>query len=472
MKSSVIQYNDLNRGFRLEAEFYISSSHLKTHFFSGEEIIDFVQYGTSKELNEEQKGFPTLRLNEFDSFFIKPPQKYCDKIDDLTYQSLVLKKGDVLICRTNGNPKLVGKSAIVPEDSEYAFASYLFRVRPKEEKLLPTALVAYLNSTFGRAEIEKHLMVSNQANFSPAKFREILIPQFGRELQLNIDEAIWESFRNFNESKQVYIEAQTLLVSELGLANWQPKHKLSFVKNFSDTRHTGRIDADYFQPQYEEIVAAIKSYPGGWDTLGNLTTIKKGFEVGSEEYLEEGIPFVRVSNLSPFEITEEKYISKRLYAMIQGFQPEQGEILLSKDATPGIAHYLDEPPPRMIPASGVLRLKSKTDKINDECLALILNSMLTKKQANRDVGGSVIVHWRPKQIAETVVPILSPETQNQIRQMVTESASLRRQSKRLLECAKRAVEIAIEQDEQTAIAWLDSETNTQNQPGPLRPGGA
>ena len=46
-------------------------------------------------------------------------------------------------------------------------------------------------------------------------------------------------------------------------------------------------------------------------------TIKKCVEVGSKEYLGEGIPFVRVSNLSPFEITEEKYISEALYADIK-----------------------------------------------------------------------------------------------------------------------------------------------------------
>ncbi len=34
--------------------------------------------------------------------------------------------------------------------------------------------------------------------------------------------------------------------------------------------------------------------------------------------------------------------------------------------------------------------------------------------------------------------------------------NLRKHAKDLLECAKRAVEIAIEQDEQTAINWLES----------------
>ena len=114
----------------------------------------------------------------------------------------------------------------------------------------------------------------------------------------------------------------------------------------------------------------------------------------------------------------------------------------------------------MIPAGGILRLKTKTDKIGNEYLTLVLNSILTQEQINRDVGGSVILHWRPDQVAGTVIPILQQEKQAEIQQKVIESFSLRKHAKDLLECAKRAVEIAIEQDEQTAIDWLESVSKT------------
>ena len=183
--------------------------------------------------------------------------------------------------------------------------------------------------------------------------------------------------------------------------------------------------------------------------------MKKCVEVGREEYLTEGIPFVRVSNLSPFEITEDKYISECMYAKVMQHQPEQGEILLSKDATPGIAYHLRDRPKKMIPSGGILRLKRKTERINDEYLTLVLNSILVKEQANRDVGGSVILHWRPDQVKEIIIPILPEAKQALIQQKVLECFNLRNQSKHLLECAKRSVEIAIEQDEKTAIYWLE-----------------
>ena len=277
--------------------------------------------------------------------------------------------------------------------------------------------------------------------------------------RLFVVDAIRSSLSYFDQAQHSYNQAQTLLLSELGLADWKPKHRLTFVRNYSDTQRAGRIDAEYFQPKYEEIINAILSYSGGWDMLGKLVRIKKCVEVGSKEYLDEGIPFVRVSNLSPFEITEEKYISEALYADIEMHQPEQGEILFSKDATPGIAHYLREQQKKMIPSSGILRLQRIDDRVDNEYLALVLNSLITKEQINRDVGGSVILHWRPDQVQSTVIPILPKEKQTRISEKVTESFNSRKQSKHLLECAKRAVELAIEQDEQTAIDWLKNERN-------------
>ncbi len=297
---------------------------------------------------------------------------------------------------------------------------------------------------------------------------------FCNKFESNIESIFKKSLSFQNESVEAYKQSQTLLLAELGFTDWQPKHQLTFVKNYSDTQQAERIDAEYFQPKYEEIIEAIKGYSGGWDTLENLFHIKKCIEVGSSEYLDEGVPFVRVSNISPFEISEEKYISESLYSELtpdeqdipfeksKNHQPQQGEILFSKDGSPGIAHYLKEKPKKMIPSSGILRLKNKTDRVNNEYLTLVLNSILTQEQVNRDVGGSIILHWRPDQVKETVIPILSEAKQTQIQQKATESFNLRKQSKHLLECAKRGVEMAIEQDEQTAMEWLESETKDLN----------
>ena len=260
----------------------------------------------------------------------------------------------------------------------------------------------------------------------------------------------------------MYNQAENFLLSELNLTNWKPKQNLAFVKNYSFTEQARRIDAEYYQPKYEKIVKIIENYSGGFSTLGSLATVTKSIEVGSGEYLNKGIPFVRVSNMSPFEITEEKYISENLYTKIKQYQPEQGEILFSKDATPGIAYHIREKPKKMIPSGGILRLRLTSKRITGDYLTLVLNSLSTKEQINRDAGGSVILHWRPDQVKEIVIPILSKNKQSQIEKKIAKSFSIRKQSKHLLECAKRAVEIAIEQDEKVAINWLRNEIEKVN----------
>jgi len=258
-------------------------------------------------------------------------------------------------------------------------------------------------------------------------------------------------------SQQMDTDAESVLLSELRLTDWRPKSRLTFVKNFSDMQRAGRIDSNYFQPRYESVVKAIRNYPGGSATLGDLVTFKRGVEVEKQQTLEAGIPFVRVSDLSPYEVNAEKYISQEHYVDMQERQPQKGDILLSTDGTPGIAYYVHNTPKRMVPSSGILILKNNTDKVGNASLTLILNSILTQEQVDRDVAGSSsIQRWRSEQVAATLIPLLSREKQVEIEQRRSESFQLRHRSKKLLENAKKAVEIAIAQGEQTASNYLES----------------
>ena len=381
------------------------------------------------------------------------------EVSDIRSTKKIAKADDFAISRLRSYLEEMG--IVENKKIKQLFSTEFLIFRPKTEKLSSHSLFGLCMTKFVQTILKRGQYGTEHPRFYDFLLTHLPVPDCLLLLDRSIKQTIKQALLLRSRSRETYNEAQTLLLSELGLADYQPKHRLTFVKNYSDTQRAERIDADYFQPKYEEIVNAIKSYSWGWDTLGDLATMEKCVEVGSKEYLDEGIPFVRVSNLSPFEITEEKYISEALYADIENHQPEQSEILFSKDATPGIAHYLREQPPKMIPAGGILRLKRKDDRVDNEYLALVLNSLLTKEQINRDVGGSVILHWRPDQVWRTVIPILPKEKQTRISQKVTESFNLRKRSKHALECAKRAVELAIEQDEQTAMDWLENETRAE-----------
>lgn len=421
------------------------------------------QYGKSIKMFEDGVGTKIYRMNEISNVICdRHISKYAE-LDADEIELYRLKDKDVLFNRTNSQP-FVGRTGLYRKFSneDIVFASYLVRITPNPDVVTPEYLTAFLNTKYGILDVKRRARISiNQSNVNPEELKRIEIPLICNDMQKKIARSFNDAYQLIQASEAKYIQANRLLLAELGLLDWDPKHSLSFVRNYSDTYCAERIDADFFQPKFAVIEDSIRNYSGGWDVLENLVTVKKCIEVGSDKYLTSGIPFVRVSNLSPFGITEEKYISEDTYAVVQQHQPCQGEILLSKDATPGIAHYLKDHPRHMIPSGGILRLKIKTDKVNDEYLTSVLNSVLVQEQAFRDVGGSVILHWRPDQVKRTMIPILSADKQTQIQNTMQESRRIRERSDHLLKCAIRAVELAIEKNEQCATEWLESKAGDE-----------
>jgi len=440
---------------RMESEFYISEQNVYLYSKIAGDIVSFVQYGTSKELNEINEGYPVLRLNEFESVFISKPAKYCNLLDEDDYISLKLRKDDVLICRTNGNPKLVGKSALVPKDYEYAFASYLFRVRPNRKYIYPATLVSYLNSKFGRAEIEKYSMVGNQANFSPAKFREISIPIFSQQFNLEIEELTYKAFGKLEGANSQYYNAEGILLESLGIYEFETNKNTISKKLSSSFLLSGRLDAEYYLPQFDELFKLLEHYET--KMLGELVAISKSVEPGSDYYLTEGVPFVRVADLTKFGVTEPSiYLDKEIFKDV--IRPKQDTILMSKDGSIGIA-YKVEKDEDFITSGAILHLQIIDDNILPDYLTLVINSKVVQMQAERDAGGSIIQHWKPSEINNVVIPILPMEKQQEISQKVQESFRLRNESKRLLNVAKTAVEIAIGESEEAALEYLKENEN-------------
>jgi restriction endonuclease S subunit len=466
MQTSVVYKSSLNDEFRIDSEYYHPDNLIKANIVTQSkyellgDICNIIAGPFGSTVTIEKYDLESdcryIRGKDIQSFFVEKNDSVF--IDEQLFGELSqfhLKPGDILLTVVGVK---FGKTAIITSDdcpAIFSCKSTLLR----DPAVNIAYLVAFLSSDIGYGLIRRGERGAAQPGINVFDIKNVPVPILSDDFQLNIELLVNRSRAYIDTSVDVYEKAQETLLQELNLSTWQPMHRLSFVKNYSDTTKAERFDAEYFQPKYDEIVNAIKKYPGGFDKLGNITTMKKCVEVGSDAYMDEGdIPFIRVSNLSPFEITEEKYISAALYAELAQHQPQQGEILLSKDATPGLAYHLNEKPKKMIPSGGILRLKIKNKQINEDYLTLMLNSVIVKEQINRDVGGSVILHWRPDQVKETFIPILSDGKQKEIQDKITEAFKLRKQSKHLLECAKRAVEMAIEQDEAAAIEWLKEQT--------------
>ena len=386
MNYSIINYLNLEPiSLRFDAEYYRPifldvERKLKTKQWDylvnlSESIKSFGAYSLCNQVEYKDKGIPFLRCKDIKNGFIDfSDVLFIDEnANQLLWKSEVIPK--TVLFTMSGT---VGNLAIATEDLEYPLNSNQDIAKIiVNEKLNPYYLCTFLQSSYGEIQITRQPVGSVQQHIFLWQLERLIIPLFDSKFQSFIETTYNISLKLKKEAGTKYYLALSLLLSELGLSDWKPKKQLSFVRNYSETQKAERFDAEYFQPRYEEIVDAVKDCEGGCDTLGNLVYMKKCIEVGSEEYSDEGIPFVRVSNISPFEITEEKYISENLYSKLtpnegsgipfaksKSYQPKRGEILISKDATPGIAYLLSEEPQKMIPSGGIVRLELKNKRVN------------------------------------------------------------------------------------------------------------
>lgn len=470
MQTSVVNYKDLNFEFRIDAEYYravvLKSIKLldKKDNAVLSDLASFVigPFGSTVTVDQYvlQSSFRYVRNKDINDFQISDDEQAY--IPEHVYNALPqfhIKENDLLITVVG----TLGKVAIATKkDTASIFSCKSTIIRAK--KIDPVYLLTYLNSSVGQLFSLRGVRgaIQQGLNLSDLKEIKVFLPSEG--FQKNIKTIVTKTFGFTTEAGHLYFQAEQALLFELGLVNWKPKHRLSFVKKFSDTATAGRIDAEYFQPMYEEIANAIKSLKSH-ACLGDIVSIKKCIEAGSEAYQDSGIPFLRVSNLSKFGLNSDnqQFISEVLYDSLKTHQPKKGEILLSKDATPGIAYYLKDAPGKMVPSGGILRITVKDpDRVYPEYLTLVLNSAIAQKQIERDAGGSIINHWLVDQVKNTLIPILPALVQKKIAEKVDRSFSDREQSKRLLDIAKRGVEMAIEKSEKDAQNWIDAELKKLN----------
>ena len=450
MKIVELQKVKGNKELRLESDFWIKE---KGQFNSvkGAIVEAFSQYGTSKELNEVGNGYPVLRLNEFDSFFIHEPAKYCDIIDAETFNSLKLKKDDVLICRTNGNPKYVGKAALVPQDYEYAFASYLYRIRPQVDIINPSTLVAYLNSKYGRSEIERLSLVGNQANFSPAKFRQIEIPILDNNLQQIISESINLAYLKLQEAKDIYLRAETILIEELGFSTWKPSHEQIAIRTLLEAKNAERIDAEYYQPQYVEISNLLGNY--GAQTVSDSCKLRdKNYTPNKQiEY-----KYIELGDIGPYgDVLHHTFdFGKSLPSRARRIVHTGDVIISSIEGSLQKCAYITDDYDGALCSTGFYVIYS--DIINPETLLVLFKSAPIQGLLKKNCAGAILSSFKKESLLNLEIPIINKDVQEKIAELIKKSFRLRKESETIIEASKLSIELAIEKDAQSAISYLEN----------------
>ena len=465
LECSEINRSELERTLRIDSEFYSKSaikvsdmlqsrSHdLLTTFVN---VSDGNHMGISDYFIDE--GVPYYRGQDAGAFFIENSNPIC--IDEKTFELPVmkrshLKKGDVILSIVG----TIGSLSLVYSDKSATCSCKLAILRPKEGKNAEL-LATFLRGKYGQAQITRFTRGAVQKGLILEDMDQLVVPVFGDGIVEAIRNAIQSAYHIQEKANNCYREAQRTLVNSVGSIS-VPAESVS-VRNISTSFYTtGRLDAEYYQPKYDALFTALSTIKtkklGG---AHGIVNIEKSIEPGSEVYVEDGIPFVRVSDVSKFEISEpEVKLRNDILPNPEVLFPQKDTILLSKDGSVGIAYKTESTMP-VITSGALLHLtvRNKAEVLPDY-LTLVLNSPIVQLQAERDSNGAIIQHWKPSEIENVIIPVLDMDIQKEIATKVQESFALRKQSKQLLEYAKQTVEMAIEQGEDVAMEWLKDKVN-------------
>jgi restriction endonuclease S subunit len=386
-------------------------------------------------------------MNELDHCFALRPEKFASIPEEL-FERYRLQENDVLFNRTNSF-EFVGRTGIVKDQTDCTFASYLIRLVPDEEIVLPAYLAIYLNTNFGIGQIKRRAMRSiNQANVSGSEVKKILIPIFKMSIQQEIADFLEDSFDGVRQSEAAYAQAKHLLESELGLDRLHFDKPVGYnsaqfsTVNLSDAVGALRVDAQCFSPEalfYEDWLLKHAQC----DLLKTLISppVKGRQQV---ETPDGGSEYCSIKHISGHEIVG---VSKCFLSIGVSIAINNDLLLAVTGATIGkigiVSRY-----EKLSFSGDMLRLRIRTE-IKPHYLLLVLGHQIGQVQFNRWITGSTNGHLAPRDVGRVLVPRLSAEKENQIALLVTQAIEKRLESEQLLEQAKSRVEQLIEEAVQT-----------------------
>lgn len=265
MQYSIVKYADvlLQEDLRFDADYY-KPKYLREYAqlveFNSILIGDFAfvtdgQHGYH-EVDENSPIFHLTAKNAKNWFADSiGADRLAKWVDDKNRRSS-LKEND-LILSTRGT---VGYCALVKKDVLPANIDQdVARIAIDSKIIIPEYVLTFLNCEFGQDWLHRNTTGMVQQGLSLQKVRRIPIPILDIKFQECIRTVAGNAYDAIKDSENYFENARSVLLSEIGLSTWKPKHHLSFVKNYSDADKAGRIDAEYFQPKYDEIVKDRKS---------------------------------------------------------------------------------------------------------------------------------------------------------------------------------------------------------------------
>ena len=304
----------------------------------------------------EDKGIPFIKKAAVTRHFINVNdlQSINEKFHRTSIKRSITRPYDVIYTMTG---KFMGKAAMCPctiSEMNMSQNSVVFHNKSKEEAAF---LTIYLNSQINRIQVRGTYSITKQKFMNQTKIASLKVIPYDSKYDFLMKEylrafdtyyksvdAIKETIKKFNESK-------VLVFSD--------------TAQYGFTVNPGLFEKCMLTPNYyrEDVERTINDVLDDkeFDSF-DLEKIKKGDEVGSANYSEEGTPFIKTSDIINYDVDYEPDCFCPDYFVSQLKQGiKKGDIVFAKDGKPGEVAIIEEDS-NVIISSGLVKYHPETDE--------------------------------------------------------------------------------------------------------------
>ncbi len=451
LEISEIKFSEMFFENRLDSEYFLKDILIKDAILDKLASItigsfSYVTDGIHESIEFDDKSNVNLisakapKKNYFDlsgTGFISKSQNEQNPRTQLKYNDII-----VSTVGTIGNCAVVNEE-VLPANSD----RHVGIVRLNNDSVVkPRYLSTFILSKYGQYQTKRFTTGNVQPNLFIYKIKDIKVPVISNLWQDKIEGLVLQAEELLKDSEKCYKLAEKLLMDKLNIKIYSTD--LVPIKTLAESlKSSGRLDAEYYQPIYENIENQIDCT----NTIITSCGIRDENFTPKENELYQYIELANVDLMGGIS-TVDKIHGKELPSRARRLVKTGQVIISSVEGSLQSCALITEEFNNALCSTGFYVLDS--EKYNSETLLVLFKSEAIQALLKKRCSGTILTAISKEEFEKMPLPEVDGITQNAIKEKVQESFRLRKKSKELLDIAVEAVEMAIETDEEAALVWL------------------
>ncbi|WP_370206941.1 hypothetical protein [Pararhodobacter marinus] len=443
---------------RIDSKYFSKAAVAARHFIEAkpneclEDITTTMRKGIfdikSDTYTEQGEGIPFVRISDLKDGMIRESSTawISEEAHKLEFKT-ALKQRDIVLSKT-AYPAAALVTLLECNVSQDTIAVKLSETGLTEFD--PEFIVAFLNSSLGMAMMEAEFQGNVQEHLALSDARRLTIPKLSGAFQAEIRKLFEGAISQRATATNLQSQAEAELYAGLGLAGWTPPLPLTYTARAGSVAKAGRIDAEYHAPRIRELIDLLGR---SGLTIGDIAPSRRE---KFDPSLSGSFSYIEIGNL-PGDGTAESIVLDRSEAPSRAtWHVHTGDVITSTvRPIRRLSALIEAHQDGDVCSSGFVVLQPAG--VRSEVLLTYLRLPIFCELMDLHTSASMYPAISENDLLGLPFAQPDPATEASVCTAVTNARRSHSRASALLDVAKRAVEIAIEEDETTALRFLDEQ---------------